>query len=62
MNIWRILTGRLSLHYLRTRKWFLLDFNKYWQGRLFYLSISKFNIVLDCRIDWIEDMRTGEIK
>ena len=60
MNIKRILLGKVSVYWAKWQKWDSLYCQKYWAGRIFTLSISKLHFTLDCRINWIEDMITGD--
>ena len=59
MNWKRILRGKISLHYMGWLKWYRVGVLRAWSGRLIYLNFSKFSFVIDCRKDWIEDMKTG---
>lgn len=56
----RYLKGKLSVRYAQYNDWWSLHIYRYWNSRLIYFGISKFNVILDCRIDWIEDMITGK--
>jgi len=60
MNFKRILLGKISISYRKCHKWNEFKFYRFWSGRLLSLSISKFSIDLDCRLNWIEDMITGK--
>jgi len=62
MNWKRILMGKLSFHYEPCHRWFSLNIDRYWSGRLIYLSISRFTLAIDCRINWVEDVVTGKAK
>jgi hypothetical protein len=56
----RYLKGKVSVRYARYNKWHSVNVARYWRGRLIYFSLSKINFILDCRINWIEDMITGK--
>jgi len=61
MNWKRILKGRISIRFPHWQKWsdgFVVD--RKWSGRLIYISCSKLQILIDCRVNWIEDMTTGQ--
>lgn len=62
MNLKRYLLGKLSAHYEHNwrRSWGFFRVNRYWSGRLVYLSIGPINFGLDCRKDWVADMITGD--
>jgi len=59
LGLRRILNGKVSVSYFPLQKWNCLLFYKMFSGCLFYLCISKFNFVLDCRKKWIKDMING---
>ena len=59
MNWKRTLKSKISITSSRYNKWQEISINKYWSNRLFYLNISKFTLILDCRKNWIDDMITG---
>jgi hypothetical protein len=57
MNWKRILKGKISIHYLNSQKWYQLPYiDRFWSGRLIYINLSKFYMVIDCRIDFVKDM------
>jgi hypothetical protein len=59
MNWKRILMGKVSIHYYKFQKWNTFQIDRYWSGRLIYLGFSKISFQLDCRVNWVEDMITG---
>ena len=59
MNWKRILLGKLDLNYNGWQRWLSFSLMKRWEGRLIYLNFSKLSLVIDCRKDWVEDMKTG---
>jgi hypothetical protein len=63
MNWKRVLEGKVSLHWAKWQKWNGPPaIEKYWSGRLIYLTFSKLSFQIDCRINWIEDMATGHVR
>ena len=60
MNWKRILNGKLDVRYCKWQSWSAFGFKRYWSGRLLFFDISKIQICLDCRVNWIEDMITGK--
>jgi ubiquinone/menaquinone biosynthesis C-methylase UbiE len=60
MNWKRILMGKISVHYSRFNKFFSYGLNRYWSGRLIDIYISKITFTIDCRLNWLEDMVTGD--
>jgi len=59
MNWKRILKGNLGLNYFWWQKWNTHRIERYWSGRLIYIQFSKIALIIDCRINWLEDMITG---
>lgn len=57
----RVLAGKCSLHYCWGQKWNEVGISKYWSGRIIYISLSKFSFHIDCRLNWIDDMITGNV-
>lgn len=62
MNIKRYLNGKLYIHYNKWNRWRNINVSEFWSGRLIYLTVGKICIVLDCRIDVMEDLITGNAK
>ena len=40
----------------------LLGFQKYWSGKLVYITICRWAVVIDKRHDFISDMTGGKVK
>ena len=59
MNWKRRLKGNVRLQYCKWQAWNTFKIDKYWSGCLLYFEFSKFVFILDCRINWLEDMVTG---
>ncbi len=59
MNWKRILMGKCSLCYDKHQRWNWFGVDRFWSGRIIYLSFSKFRFEIDCRKNWLEDMVTG---
>jgi hypothetical protein len=62
MNIWRILTGRLSIMKYPWNKFYHIGFSRAWGGRIFMLEVGKRCIQLDCRKNFLQDIATGKIR
>jgi len=60
MKLKRYLFGKLSCYIAPWQRWLSFYVMTAWSGRLIYLNISKLTVLLDCRINWLEDMVSGK--